>query len=69
MLEAMKKSLGVPHMTFCDEVNADRLSVLRSDLKDAAEQRGVRLSYLPLIVKVGGWVGWGVDMPCRRSDY
>ena len=44
-------------MTFCDEVNADRLSLLRSDLKDAAERTGVRLSYLPLILKVGGWVG------------
>lgn len=56
-MEAMKKALQVPHMTFCDEVNADRLSVLRSDLKDAAERRGVKLSYLPLILKVGRWLG------------
>lgn len=53
MMEAMQKALEVPHMTFCDEVNADRLGQVRSDLKEAAERRGVRLSYLPLIVKVG----------------
>ncbi|CAB1098012.1 unnamed protein product [Ectocarpus sp. CCAP 1310/34] len=51
MMEAMRKALEVPHMTFCDEVNADRLGKLRSDLKVAAERRGARLSYLPLIVK------------------
>lgn len=52
MMEAMQKALVVPHMTFCDEVNADRLGQLRADLKAASERRGVRLSYLPLIVKV-----------------
>lgn len=52
MLEAMQRALEVPHMTFCDEVNADRLGQLRADLKSASERRGVRLSYLPLIVKV-----------------
>lgn len=52
MMEAMQRALEVPHMTFCDEVNADRLGQLRSDLAEAAERRGVRLSYLPLIVKV-----------------
>ena len=52
-MEAMQRALEVPHMTFCDEVHADRLGQLRSDLKEAAERRGVRLSYLPLIVKVG----------------
>lgn len=53
MMEAMQRALEVPHMTFCDEVHADRLGQLRTDLKEAAEKRGVRLSYLPLIVKVG----------------
>lgn len=53
MMEAMQKALEVPHMTFCDEVNADLLGHVRSDLKEAAERRGSRLSYMPLIVKVG----------------
>ena len=51
-MEAMQRALEVPHMTFCDEVDADRLGQLRSDLTEAAERRGARLSYLPLIVKV-----------------
>lgn len=54
MMETMRRALEVPHMTFCDDVGADRLSLLRSDLKEAAERRGVKLSYLPLIVKVNG---------------
>lgn len=53
MMEAMRKALEVPHMTFCDEIIADRLSLLRSDLREASERRGIKLSYLPLIVKVG----------------
>lgn len=53
MMDAMQKALEVPHMTFCDEVNVDPLKVLRSSLTEAAECRGVRLSYMPLIVKVG----------------
>lgn len=39
-------------MTFCDEMAADRLSQLRADLKEEAERRGVKLSYMPLLVKV-----------------
>lgn len=70
MMEAMRKALEVPHMTFCDEVNADRLGELRSDLKEAAERRGARLSYLPLIVKVTKtprfWLGQGLRVRTGR---
>lgn len=51
-MEAMRKSLEVPHMTLCDEITADKLSRLRSDMKDEAERRDVKLSYLPLLIKV-----------------
>lgn len=52
MMETMRKALEVPHMTFCDEVIADRLVQLRTELKEAAAERGVKLSYLPFIIKV-----------------
>lgn len=52
MMETMRKALEVPHMTFCDEVVADRLVQLRTELKEAAAERGVKLSYLPFIIKV-----------------
>ncbi|CAM9958022.1 unnamed protein product [Phaeothamnion confervicola] len=51
MLEAMKRSLEVPHMVYCDEVVMDKTVVLRNDLKGAAAERGVKLSYLPLVIK------------------
>ena len=65
MMEAMQRALEVPHMTFCDEVHADRLGQLRSDLREAAERRGVRLSYLHLIVKVGTCGEWA-EVPAPR---
>ena len=52
MMEAMQKALQIPHMTFCDEITADKLSVVRVDLQEAAERRGLKLSFLPLVIKV-----------------
>ena len=40
-----------PHFTYVDEVDASKLVALRSSLKDVAEARGVKLSYLPIIMK------------------
>ena len=40
-----------PHFTYVDEVDASRLVALRKALAPAAEARGVKLSYLPLIMK------------------
>ncbi|CAM9586328.1 unnamed protein product [Ascophyllum nodosum] len=51
MMEAMQKALQIPHMTFCDEITADKLSVVRVDLQEAAERRGLKLSFLPLVIK------------------
>ena len=48
-MAASKRS--IPHFTYVEEVDATRLVQLRSALKDAAAERGVRLSYLPFIMK------------------
>jgi pyruvate dehydrogenase E2 component (dihydrolipoamide acetyltransferase) len=39
------------HFTFVEECNCDRLVELRAKMKGAAEARGVKLTYLPFIVK------------------
>lgn len=42
----------VPHATAFDEVDASELVALRRVLLSAAEQRGVRLTYMPLLIKL-----------------
>ncbi|MCB1043190.1 MAG: 2-oxo acid dehydrogenase subunit E2 [Acidobacteria bacterium] len=41
----------VPHFTYVEEVEMDRLVALRNGLKDDAAASGVKLSYLPFIAK------------------
>lgn len=40
-----------PHFTYVDEVDCTRLAALRDSLNPAATKRGVKLSYLPFILK------------------
>ncbi len=42
----------IPHAVTFDEVDATELVALRQALKLTAEQRGVRLTYIPLLVKL-----------------
>lgn len=50
--EQMVKSYRTaPHFTYVDEVDATELVALRSSLKAAAAARGVKLTYLPFIMK------------------
>src|SRR5260221_13580514 len=44
--------LIIPHATAFDEVDGSGLLALRQALKPIAEQRGVRLTYMPLLVKL-----------------
>ena len=51
--ERMEKSWRtIPHATSFDELDATELVALRTALKPIAEQRGTRLTYMPLLVKL-----------------
>jgi pyruvate dehydrogenase E2 component (dihydrolipoamide acetyltransferase) len=51
--ERMERSWRtVPHATAFDEIDGTALATLRQTLKPVAEQRGVRLTYMPLLVKL-----------------
>ncbi len=51
--ERMEKSWRtIPHATSFDEIDVTELVALRTALKFLAEQRGVRLTYMPLLVKL-----------------
>jgi pyruvate dehydrogenase E2 component (dihydrolipoamide acetyltransferase) len=42
----------IPHATAFDEVDGGALAILREALKPIAEKRGVRLTYIPLLIKL-----------------
>jgi pyruvate dehydrogenase E2 component (dihydrolipoamide acetyltransferase) len=48
MVESVQRA---PHFTYVDEVDATELVSLRKSLKSLAEQKGVKLTYLPFIMK------------------
>ncbi len=49
--ERMALAWQIPHVTSFEEIEADRLVALRDHLQPEAERRGVKLTYLPLIIK------------------
>jgi pyruvate dehydrogenase E2 component (dihydrolipoamide acetyltransferase) len=49
--ERMEIAWRIPHVTSFDEVDAANLVALRKQLQPEAERRGLRLTYLPFIVK------------------
>ncbi|KAK7162674.1 hypothetical protein R3I93_006880 [Phoxinus phoxinus] len=51
MVKTMSAALKTPHFGYCDEVDLTQLVRLRSELKDLAESRGVKLSYMPFFIK------------------
>jgi 2-oxoisovalerate dehydrogenase E2 component (dihydrolipoyl transacylase) len=51
MAQTMTVSTKIPHFGYCDEVKMDNLMQLRERLKNKVEQRGVKLTYLPFIIK------------------
>ncbi|XP_064625615.1 lipoamide acyltransferase component of branched-chain alpha-keto acid dehydrogenase complex, mitochondrial-like [Lineus longissimus] len=51
MVKTMTLAQTIPHFGYCDEVDMTALVHLRSDVKTIAAERGIRLSYMPIILK------------------
>lgn len=47
----VKSAYTAPHVTIFDEVDVTELVAMRKEAKPLAEERGVKLTYLPMIVK------------------
>ena len=47
----MSEALKIPHFGYKDEIDMSQLVKLRKDLKASCEERGVKLSYMPFIIK------------------
>ena len=52
MLKTMTEANQIPHFGYNDEIVVDRLVDLREQLKRMAKERGVRMSYMPMFIKV-----------------
>ncbi|WP_232696038.1 dihydrolipoamide acetyltransferase family protein [Brevibacillus daliensis] len=50
--EHMVKSVSIiPHVTSVDEIEMDKLVEVRENLKPFAQKRGIKLTYLPFVIK------------------
>jgi len=51
MVKSMQAAQQVQHLTLMEEVQMDNLVKVRAELKVVAEKRGLKLSYLPFVLK------------------
>ncbi|XP_050682364.1 lipoamide acyltransferase component of branched-chain alpha-keto acid dehydrogenase complex, mitochondrial [Leptidea sinapis] len=51
MVKSMTEAMKIPHFGFSDEYNVTKLVELRESLKQLARDKGVKLTYMPIIVK------------------
>ncbi|KAL9647928.1 hypothetical protein ABK040_008199 [Willaertia magna] len=51
MIKTMNAANKIPHFGFKDEIYVDELMKLRNHLKVVAEKQGIKLSYMPFIIK------------------
>ncbi|CAD5210848.1 unnamed protein product [Bursaphelenchus okinawaensis] len=51
MISSMSEALKIPHFGYDDEYTADSLVALRGQLKSEAKRRGIKLTYMPIILK------------------
>ena len=51
MVKSMQAASSVQHLTLGEEVSLDKLVNLRKELKVEAERTGIKLSYMPFIIK------------------
>ncbi|XP_045493614.1 lipoamide acyltransferase component of branched-chain alpha-keto acid dehydrogenase complex, mitochondrial [Colias croceus] len=51
MVKSMTEAMKIPHFGFSDEYNVTKLVEVREILKQVANKRGVKLTYMPIIVK------------------
>lgn len=66
----------IPHFGYCDEYDVTKLVESREALKKMAEQRGVRLSYMPIIIKAASLglaqipiINSSLDSSCEHLTY
>lgn len=76
MVQSMNKAHTIPHFGYYDEIDMTKLVQLRYDLKSACKERGIKLSYMPFIIKAASMalhhypvLNASVDEKCENLIY
>ncbi|XP_055331508.1 lipoamide acyltransferase component of branched-chain alpha-keto acid dehydrogenase complex, mitochondrial-like [Paramacrobiotus metropolitanus] len=51
MVKSMTAALSIPHFGYCDEIDMSQIHGLRRQLKELAQSRGIKFSYMPIVIK------------------
>ena len=51
MTKSMTEALQIPHFGYKDEIEVTELVKIRKDLKHFAKEKGIKLSYMPFMIK------------------
>ncbi|KAK3585258.1 hypothetical protein CHS0354_006306 [Potamilus streckersoni] len=76
MVKIMTEALRIPPFGYYDEIDVTQLVKLRSEVKAVAEARGIRISYMPFIIKATSLallqypiLNSSVDEKCENITY
>ena len=57
MVKSMNIAHTIPHFGYYEEIDMTKLVQLRQELKSISNERGIKLSYMPFIIKVSVTAG------------
>ncbi|KAL4710529.1 hypothetical protein ACJJTC_008931, partial [Scirpophaga incertulas] len=76
MVKSMTESMKIPHFGFCDEYEVTKLVESREILKSLALDHGVKLTYMPIIIKAASLsltsfpvLNSSLDSTCENITY
>ncbi|CAH0749751.1 unnamed protein product [Diatraea saccharalis] len=76
MVKSMTEAMKIPHFGFSDEYDVTKLIESRQILKNLAEEHGVRLTYMPIIIKAASLsltsfpiLNSSLDSSCENITY
>ena len=52
MVKTMTQANTIPHFSYCDEYDMNNLVQMKYQLKELGKERGVKISFLPILIKV-----------------
>lgn len=51
MFKSMTEALKIPHFMYSEDIDMTKLVQVRNDVKDEAASRGIKLTYMPFLIK------------------
>lgn len=51
MFKSMTEALKIPHFMYSEDIDMSKLVQVRNDVKDEAQSRGIKITYMPFLIK------------------